>query len=83
MRMLYFCNTVQQILHFSIFHFPVFIIFLNENLTHVLFFFNFCDGFAIILNENLTHVVFFHAACWPSYGRKQAHTFLTLQKDRF
>ena len=39
--MLYFCNTVQQILHFSIFHFPVFIIFLNENLTHVLFFFIF------------------------------------------
>ena len=73
--MLYFCNTVQQILHFSIFHFPVFITFLDENLTHVLFFLNFCDGFAIILNENLTHVVFFHAACWPSYGRKQAHTF--------
>ena len=35
-------------------------------------FFLFCDGFAIILNENLTHVVFFHAACLPSYGRKQA-----------
>ena len=34
----YFCNTVQWILHFSIFHFSVFNIFLNENLTHVLFF---------------------------------------------
>ena len=44
---------------------------------------NFCERFALILNENLTHVVFFHAACWPFYRRKQAHTFLTLQKSRF
>ena len=40
-----------------------------------------CDGFAIILNENLTHVVFFHAACWPFYRRKQAHTFFDVAKE--
>ena len=44
---------------------------------------NFYERFAIILDENLTHAVFFHAACWHSYGPKQAHTVLTLQKRRF
>ena len=41
---------------------------------------NFYERFAIILDENLTHAVFFHAACWHSYGPKQAHTALMLQK---
>ena len=44
---------------------------------------HFYERFAIILDENLTHAVFFHAACWPSYGPKQAHTVLTLQTRRF
>ena len=44
---------------------------------------NFYERFAIMIDENLTHAVFFHAACWHSYGPKQAHTVLTLQKRRF